>query len=176
MISCSPLPRIDMYSVLRSLSVCMCGCVCVYVCFYVHIRHVHGVFMLCGKLQLIAYLLWAASDSWSVQNMVITSPPLIHITRGTHPLLDGKSDSTTERPIHTFTGDCVSPRGITGSYRGDIVLAPLQPLGWCEHLTAVIYDLTLLYCPVFFLSATLKTSAELHVAQHCSLFLVCLAI
>lgn len=56
--------------------------------------------------------------------------------------------------------------GITGSCQGEIVSATLQPLLQSEHLTAIIYDLVVLYRPVFFpLSATLKTSAHPHVAQ-----------
>lgn len=40
--------------------------------------------------------------------------------------------------------------GITGSCQGEIVSATLQPLLQSEHLTAVIYDLVVLYRPVFF--------------------------
>lgn len=152
-----------------------------WVCLSVHLLcvhiHVHGVFILCGKWQLIGTSSLQPISSWlwwipsSIKGMIITPLPFIHITRGTHPWIDGKSDLSMERPIHTFTDDCVHPStitafiGITGSYQGDIVSATLQPLRQSEHLTAVIYDLAVLYCPFFFFpSATLKTSTQPHAA------------
>lgn len=51
----------------------------------------------------------------------------------------------TPQPLTAFIG-------ITGSYQGDIVSATLQPLRQSEPLTAVIYDLAGIYCPVFFFS------------------------
>ena len=58
--------------------------------------------------------------------------------------------------------------GITSSYRGDMVSAPLQP----EHLTAVIYDLALL--PFF--SQHFKPQHNHLQVRYCSLYLVCVAI
>lgn len=90
----------------------------------------------------------------------------------THSWINGKSDLSMERSVHTFTDDCLSPLshpstiiafiGITGSYQGDIVWASRTvSTPHCCYLWPHCAFMTL----CFFLWATLKTSAQLLVAQ-----------
>lgn len=153
----------------------MCGCVCVFVmCSYcVGNRSLLAL----HPLQPICSWLW-----WiplSGKGVITTPLPFIHISMRTQDLSNGKTHSH----IYGWLCSLLCYNSLYWHYcqlpGWQIVSATVQPLRCSEHLTAVIYDHCVLLLRFFFFSsctATPKTSAQLHVAQHFSLFLVCLAI